>query len=119
MGRSRRSSRARRCHETRRSRRQPSQSLGAPAPRARLLGAVGANLVRGQEVYAQACVVCHGEDGQGGHGGGAPLVALKDLAATIQTVTAGRNNMPPFNASFTPEQIRDVSAYVVQGLARR
>ena len=63
--------------------------------------------------------MCHGADGAGGHGGGAPLVALKNLAATIQTVTAGRNNMPPFSASFTSEEIRDVSAYVVGTLAAR
>ena len=36
----------------------------------------------------------------------------------MQTVTAGRNNMPPFRATFTPEQIRDVSAYVVEKLGR-
>jgi mono/diheme cytochrome c family protein len=34
-----------------------------------------------------------------------------------QTVTAGRNGMPPFRSSFTPEQIRDVSAYVVERLS--
>jgi mono/diheme cytochrome c family protein len=62
-------------------------------------------------------VICHGADGKGGHGGGAPLVTLKDLAAAAQTVTAGRNNMPPFRTTFTPEQIRDVSAYVVEALA--
>jgi mono/diheme cytochrome c family protein len=28
-------------------------------------------------------------------------------------VTNGRNNMPPFRGAFTPEQIRDVSSYVV------
>ena len=39
------------------------------------------------------------------------------LAAAAQTVTAGRNNMPPFRSTFTPEQIRDVSAYVVEALA--
>ena len=37
----------------------------------------------------------------------------------MQTVTAGRNNMPPFGTAFTPEQIRDVSAYVVEALAAR
>jgi mono/diheme cytochrome c family protein len=62
-------------------------------------------------------VICHGTDGKGGHGGGAPLVGLKDLAAVTQTVTAGRNDMPPFRTSLTPEQIRDVSAYVVAALA--
>ena len=77
------------------------------------------DVAAGRQLYAQACEVCHGADGAGGHGGGASLVALKDLAATIQTVTAGRNNMPPFSASFTPEQIRDVSAYVVGTLAGR
>ncbi len=77
------------------------------------------NLVRGQQLYEQACVICHGADGKGGHGGGAPLVAVKDVAAAIQTVTAGRNNMPPFGATFTPEQIRDVTTYVVEAIAGR
>ena len=96
----------------------PAESIAAGAgPAVAAPRAFGANLVSGQAVYQQTCVVCHGEDGKGGHGGGAPLVALTDLAATIQTVTAGRNNMPPFRASFTPEQIRDVSAYVVGALA--
>jgi quinohemoprotein ethanol dehydrogenase len=87
-------------------------SATSAAPRA-----AGANLVRGQQLYEQACVICHGADGKGGHGGGAPLVTLKDLAATVQTVTTGRNDMPPFRTTFTPEQIRDVSAYVVEALA--
>jgi quinohemoprotein ethanol dehydrogenase len=72
-----------------------------------------ANLERGKQLYTQACVVCHGEDGKGGHGVGAPLANLTDLAATIRTVSAGRNTMPPFSATFTPEQVRDVSAYVM------
>jgi len=45
--------------------------------------------------------------------------SYKDLAAAMQTVTAGRNSMPPFRTAFTPEQIRDVSAYVVEALAGR
>ena len=76
-----------------------------------------ANLVEGKRLFVQACAVCHGDDGKGGHTGGAPLGGVRDLAAAIQTVTAGRNNMPPFSAAFTPEQIRDVSAYVVEALA--
>jgi mono/diheme cytochrome c family protein len=91
-------------------------TAGAPsaAPRA-----AGANLTRGQQLYEQACVICHGADGKGGHGGGAPLVAVRDLAAAVQTVTAGRNDMPPFRTTFTAEQIRDVSAYVVEALVGR
>jgi quinohemoprotein ethanol dehydrogenase len=80
---------------------------------------VGANLAAGQQLYEQACVICHGADGKGGHGGGAPLVGLKDLQAVIQTVSAGRSDMPPFRTSFTPEQIRDVSTYVIEALAAR
>jgi alcohol dehydrogenase (cytochrome c) len=77
-----------------------------------------ANLVEGQRLFKQTCVICHGDDGKGGHTGGAPLDRVTDLDAAIQTVTNGRNNMPPFRSAFTPEQIRDVSAYVVATLAR-
>jgi len=76
-----------------------------------------ANLVEGKRIFTQTCAVCHGEDGKGGHTGGAPLDRVSDLAAAMQTVTAGRNNMPPFRTAFTPEQIRDVSAYVVGVIA--
>jgi alcohol dehydrogenase (cytochrome c) len=78
-----------------------------------------ANLTRGNELYTQACVVCHGEDGKGGHGVGAPLTGVKDVALAMQTIAAGRNSMPGFSSTFTPEQVRDVSAYVVQTLAGR
>ena len=78
-----------------------------------------ANLVEGKRIFTQNCAVCHGDDGKGGHTGGAPLDKVADFNAAIQTVTAGRNNMPPFRSAFTPEQIRDVSAYVVQTLAGR
>jgi alcohol dehydrogenase (cytochrome c) len=84
-----------------------------PSPAARL---ADANLARGEQIYKQTCVACHGTDGKGDHGG-ASLLGMKDLAAAIQTVTAGRNSMPPFGSAFTSEQIRDVSAFVVQAFA--
>jgi alcohol dehydrogenase (cytochrome c) len=90
-----------------------SRLAAAPAPPRTTV----ANIAAGQRLFEQACVICHGTDGQGGHGGGAPLVGVKDLAAAIQAVSAGRNNMPPFSSSFTPDQIRDVSAYVIETLA--
>ena len=76
-----------------------------------------ANLDEGKRIFTQTCAVCHGEDGKGGHTGGAPLDRVSDLTAAIQTVTGGRNNMPSFRSAFSAEQIRDVSAYVVQTLA--
>jgi alcohol dehydrogenase (cytochrome c) len=80
-------------------------------------GAAVPNLVEGRQVFERACVLCHGADGKGGHGVGAPLDAVKDLPAAIRTVTAGRDSMPPFGGTLTPDQIRDVSAYVVEALA--
>jgi quinohemoprotein ethanol dehydrogenase len=94
----------------------PVSRLAAPPAVAAAAGRA-ADAARGEQIYRQACALCHGADGKGGHGVGAPLVGLKDLAAVTQMVTAGRNGMPPFRSSFTPEQIRDVSAYVVERLS--
>jgi alcohol dehydrogenase (cytochrome c) len=108
------------------------RSTAAPTPRTSLAaaeapGATGvtgsalriadANISAGKQLFEQACVVCHGSDGTGGHGAGAPLQGVKDVAAAMQTITAGRNSMPSFAASLTRDQIRDVSAYVVQVLS--
>jgi quinohemoprotein ethanol dehydrogenase len=78
-----------------------------------------ANVARGRQIYEQACVICHGADGKGGHGAGAPLVAVRDLNTAIRTVTTGRNSMPAFDALLDAGQIRDVTAFVVETLAER
>ena len=70
----------------------------------------------GEEVFRQACVACHGEDGRGGHGGGAPLDQVTDAALVMTTVTDGRGNMPPLGGVLTAEQVRAVAAYVVNEL---
>jgi alcohol dehydrogenase (cytochrome c) len=66
----------------------------------------------GKVIYETACTFCHGEAGDGGHGGGKTLVEARNADTVIQVVSEGRNDMPPFGAALTPEQIRDVSAYV-------
>ena len=71
-----------------------------------------ADPIAGKTVYESACVFCHGEQGEGGHGGGKTLAAAVNAALIIQTVSEGRNAMPPLGAALTPEQIRDVAAYV-------
>jgi quinohemoprotein ethanol dehydrogenase len=76
-----------------------------------------ADLTAGQRVYQQACVFCHGTDGKGDHGG-ASLVAVTDLAVAAQTVSTGRNSMPAFRTTLSPEEIRDVTAYVVKALGK-
>ena len=70
----------------------------------------------GRILYDGACAFCHGAQGEGGHGGGLPLAASTDLAAVMQQVRGGLNTMPPFGGAFTPEEIQDVSAYVVEEL---
>ena len=40
------------------------------------------------------------------------LAAAVNEALIIQTVSEGRNAMPPMGAALTPEQIRDVAAFV-------
>jgi alcohol dehydrogenase (cytochrome c) len=94
----------------------PAPAAAAAARTADAPRIADANLARGKQLYDQACVICHGEDGKGGHGVGAPLTGVRDFTLAIETVTKGRNNMPPFSSSFTPDQIRDVSAYVIDAL---
>jgi quinohemoprotein ethanol dehydrogenase len=76
-----------------------------------------ADLDVGERLYAQACALCHGPDGEGGHGGGAPLGGVADFAAAVQTIGFGRNAMPAFGTTLTADQIRDVSAYVTERLS--
>jgi mono/diheme cytochrome c family protein len=70
----------------------------------------------GGTLYNGACAFCHGPEGEGGPGGGLPLVNATDLDVVMQHVRNGLNAMPPFGAALTPEQIQDVSAYVVAEL---
>jgi cytochrome c5 len=66
----------------------------------------------GKAVYETSCVACHGERGEGGHGGGKALTAATNADVIVQIVSEGRNTMPPLGTLLTAEQIRDVAAYV-------
>ena len=76
------------------------------------------NIDNGATVYTTACVFCHGEQGEGGHGGGPTLQQLRSNAVALQVVSEGRNAMPAFGTALTPEQIRDVAAFVAERLAK-
>jgi quinohemoprotein ethanol dehydrogenase len=92
---------------------QPAGALLTFAP-----GASGPpNPDAGKMVYDTACMFCHGEKGEGGHGGGPTLQAMRNNGLVLQTVSEGRKDMPPFGATLTTDQIRDVAAYVSQRLA--
>jgi mono/diheme cytochrome c family protein len=86
-------------------------AAAAPAATAR------ADLARGELVYEETCVICHGVDGKGGHGGGAPLDNVSEYGLVLQVLQSGRNSMPNFSGVLTDEQMRDVSAYVVERLS--
>jgi mono/diheme cytochrome c family protein len=45
------------------------------------------------------------------------LREVRSSALVLQPASEGRNAMPSFAATLTPEQIRDVAAYVTQKLA--
>jgi quinohemoprotein ethanol dehydrogenase len=75
-----------------------------------------ADLAVGRAVYQNACAACHGLSGEGGHGGGPALTAATNRSTVMQTVRDGRNGMPAFGRELSPEQIRDVTAHVVETL---
>ena len=86
------------------------------APAAQSTGSALAAITGGKPLFETVCAPCHGNDGLGGHGGGMPLVNAKEMSFVSETVTYGRNNMPPFTGQLTEEQIRAVSRYIVNDL---
>jgi len=75
-----------------------------------------ADIDNGRTVYNQSCVYCHGETGEGGHGGGAELTASLSLQDIMTVLGTGRNGMPSFRFVFQPEQAHDVATYLVEEL---
>jgi len=74
-----------------------------------------ADVANGGTLYNAACTFCHGPVGEGGAGGVA-LTSATNLANVMQQVREGLDAMPPFGAALTPEQIHDISTYVVEEL---
>jgi len=99
----------------------PAPAGGAPRggpPAAASARAI--SLQNGERIYRQACLPCHGETGESGHGGGKPLVGVGlSHEAIVATTTTGKNNMPAFAASYSADDIRDVSRYVLDVLGRK
>jgi mono/diheme cytochrome c family protein len=93
----------------------PRAVAGAPAPAA----AGPPDPAAGERLYKAACVPCHGAAGEGGHGGGPPLVGGLNAEHIVSVLSTGRNNMPAFTATYTPAQLQDIAAYIVQGLAKK
>ncbi|MCP5145113.1 MAG: PQQ-dependent dehydrogenase, methanol/ethanol family [Gammaproteobacteria bacterium] len=96
---------------------QPRDSepkIGTTAVATEATGEVDLN--NGHDVYNQTCVACHGADGKGAHGGGAPLNKVTDADAVANVIRNGQKAMPPFGGILSANQVRDVSHYVVEML---
>ncbi len=73
----------------------------------------------GKELYGMICEACHGERGEGGHGGGAPLTAKLTVAEIMAIASGGKNDMPPFKDTLSADDLQDVGTYIVQDLVKR
>lgn len=73
-------------------------------------------LVEGREVWSDNCARCHGSSGGGGSGvklsDGRAEELYPDVADMHAVITGGKNAMPAFGGSLSPEQIEAVAAYV-------
>ena len=78
-----------------------------------------ANVGNGEKIYKAACVACHGATGEGGEGGGAPLVNGLTRESILATTTTGKNNMPSFTSSYSTDELNDVATYVTSVLTKR
>jgi mono/diheme cytochrome c family protein len=72
------------------------------------------DIAKGKEIYTTACVVCHGESGQGGSHGGAKLTHALTREGITTVVANGRHDMPAFGSSLKPGQLEQVADYVLQ-----
>jgi cytochrome c553 len=72
-------------------------------------------------LFKSKCAMCHGADGKGETPAGkkmgahdfnsAEVQAMKD-AALANAISDGKNKMPGYKKSLSPEQIKDLAAYV-------
>ena len=72
----------------------------------------------GEEVFAQNCAACHGDDGGGGTG---PALAGQEEYTNpdvvVPQIRDGGGGMPAFGGRLSEQELADVSAFVVKELA--
>lgn len=76
----------------------------------------------GQSIYEDNCARCHGPDGEGGVGpqlgDGAVAESYPDIEDQLVVLREGRNGMPAWEDSLTPEEIQAVAEYTREDLGR-
>ncbi|HXS28670.1 MAG TPA: cytochrome c, partial [Steroidobacteraceae bacterium] len=95
----------------------PGAGGGAGADVAALLKG-HADPEKGQVIFTTTCVVCHGTTGQGGTHGGAKLTHVLTKQGIATVLLHGRNDMPSFGSALSPQQLRDLTEYVMQLAAK-
>jgi len=96
----------------------PSEAPQALAARATAVSFNGGDAAAGAQVFMHYCAACHGDEGKGGHGAGPDITKVASIELVANTVTSGKNNMPPFAAALTFAQLRDVATYVAVQLGK-
>ncbi len=98
----------------------PPSRFGPPVPTPVVIAQGEPDLAHGKELYGRFCLACHGDQGLGGHGGGASLANVsKDMNVIITTATTGKNtDMPPFRGALKPEEIRDIAGFISRELIK-
>jgi outer membrane protein assembly factor BamB len=75
-------------------------------------GGPGRDVPLGESVYIRNCSSCHGGDGGGGFGPSLKGVETKyTLESHLDIVTNGKDKMPPWKDTLTPEEIAAVVEY--------
>jgi mono/diheme cytochrome c family protein len=89
---------------------EPPIAASAPAPEAS-----PGDVVRGKQVYARACVVCHGAAGSGGLGPSLNKAATRLSPEQItQQITQPKASMPQlYPNAISDAELRDVVSYVM------
>jgi ubiquinol-cytochrome c reductase cytochrome c subunit len=91
---------------------------GPPIPTSVQVSQHGANAGFGQQLFTADCAQCHNFDGAGGaltYGKYAPPLTKSTPTQIWEAMLTGPEAMPVFNnTTITPQQKRDIIAYVVQ-----
>ena len=94
-------------------------SRGPAAPDVTPIEGREADLKRGSDLYFGTCGACHGETGQGGTHGGAPLTPELTVPRIMTIATNGQGDMPAFGGAFTREDLQDIATFILEDLIKR
>ena len=98
-------------------RRAAAAAASAAAGRRRRAGAP-VDVEHGAQLYAEACVACHGEQATAATAAGRRSSAGLPPRRSSRSSQAGRNTMPAFGRAYSEADLRDVAAYIVEVLAK-